>query len=52
MKLLQRMLGLNQNPYVLRYCQFFEEWELIYESEIVFMGSKQNCERYMEANRQ
>lgn len=44
--LVKNILGKKKDPFVLRYCKSLNEWELVYDSTIVYIGSKENCERY------
>ena len=47
MGIFNRLLGIKPPPFVLKYDKALNQWEVINETGIIYMGSKENCQTYL-----
>ena len=48
MGIFKRIFRLKKQPFVLKYDQSLNQWEIINETGIIYMGSRKNCETYLK----
>lgn len=47
MKVLDKIFN-KYKPFTLRFSKSNDEWELLYNSKVIYLGDKEGCIRYME----
>lgn len=47
MGIFKKLLSLKEQPFVLKYDKSLNQWEVINETGIIYMGSKENCQTYL-----
>lgn len=48
MGIVKRVLRLKEQAFVLKYEKSLDQWEVITDMGIIYMGSKENCQRYVK----
>lgn len=48
MRALRKFFNPIKKPFILRYSKVMDEWELIYNREIVCIGNKEMCLKHYE----
>ncbi len=38
----------TENPFLIRYVKVVDEWEVLDNSGVVYMGTKANCQRFIQ----
>lgn len=48
MSIINKLLGNDQEAFELRYVESVDEWEVLDNSGVVYMGSKRNCNTFIQ----
>lgn len=48
MNFFQRVLGISNQPFQLKYNKMFDEWQVFEEKRVVYQGTKSRCNKYIK----
>lgn len=48
MKKIKELFGIKSNEFELRFSKSLDQWEVIKDARILYMGTKENCQRFMQ----